>query len=283
MVVDNTNQDPGAYEHLAVTPRPGHADYPAGIRYGGWNDPAGGGRFSGRITAGFVMAGAVAKTVLRTTVNVEVCAHTVAIGAVEALPCAPEDVPGRHRANALSCCDDVAAHAMAEAVRAAQAAGDSVGGVVECVALGLPLGMGEPVFAGVEGEVARALFSIPAVKAVEFGAGFALSRMRGSAANDPFAMRDERVVTTKNDAGGVLGGLTTGMPLVVRAGFKPTPSISRSQRTVNLESGTDTELAVTGRHDACIVPRAVVVVEAMVAIALCDLGLRCAAIQQVVR
>ena len=172
---------------------------------------------------------------------------------------------------------------MVEAIESARAAGDSVGGVVECVALGLLPGIGEPVFAGVEGEVARALFSIPAVKAVEFGAGFALSRMRGSAANDPFAMRHERVVTTKNDAGGVLGGLTTGMPLVVRAGFKPTPSISRAQNTVNLESGTDTELAVTGRHDACIVPRAVVVVEAMVAIALCDLGLRCGAIQQVVR
>lgn len=282
MVVDNTNQDSGAYERLVVTPRPGHADYPAGVRYGGWNDPAGGGRFSGRITAGFVMAGAVARTVLR-TLNVEVCAHTVAIGAVEAPSCAPEDVPGRHRANALSCCDVAATDAMAEAIKAAQAAGDSVGGVVECVALGLPPGVGEPVFAGVESEVARALFSIPAVKAVEFGAGFALSRLRGSAANDPFAMQHERVVTTKNDAGGVLGGLTTGMPLVVRAGFKPTPSISREQRTVNLESGTDTELTVAGRHDACIVPRAVVVVEAMVAIALCDLGLRCGAIRQVVK
>jgi len=155
--------------------------------------------------------------------------------------------------------------------------------VVEGGALGLPAGIGEPVFSSVESEVARALYSIPAVKAVEFGAGFALSRMRGSEANDPFAVREGRVVTTKNDAGGVLGGVTTGMPLVVRAGFKPTPSISRTQNTVDLDSMTETPLTVAGRHDACIVPRAVVVVEAMVAVALCDLGLRCGAIPRVVR
>jgi len=282
MMVDNTRQESDSYNRLAVTPRPGHADYPASLRYGGWNDPAGGGRFSGRITAGFVMGGAVAKAILA-TLGVAVCAHTVAIGDVDAPPCAPEYVPSRHRVNALSCCDDAAAVAMAKAIEAARTAGDSVGGIVECVALGLPAGLGEPVFAGVESEVAGALYSIPAVKAVEFGAGFALCRTRGSTANDPFVMRQGRVVAAKNDSGGVLGGLTTGMPLVVRVGFKPTPSISRPQRTVDLERGMETELVVAGRHDACIVPRAVVVVEAMVAVVLCDLGLCCGAIQQVVK
>jgi len=282
MVIDNICQDSRPYERLMTIPRPGHADYTAGVRYGGWNDPRGGGRFSGRITAGFVMAGGVAKAVLH-AIGVQVHAHTVAIGEVQARPCLPEEVPAKNRTNDVSCCDERAAQAMSEAIEAARAAGDSIGGVVECVALGLRAGIGEPVFSGVESEIARALYSIPAVKAVEFGAGFSLSRMRGSAANDPFAVRDGRVVTTKNDAGGVLGGITTGMPLVVRVGFKPTPSISRTQSTVDLDSMTETPLTVAGRHDACIVPRAVVVVEAMVALALCDLGLRSGAIPRVVR
>lgn len=282
MVIDNTSQDSRPYAQFATVPRPGHADYTAGVRYGGWNDPRGGGRFSGRITAGFVMAGAVAKAALRTA-GIQVCAHTTAIGEVQARPCLPDEVPAKNRTNDVSCCDDGAAPAMSEAIEAARAAGDSIGGVVECVALGLPAGIGEPVFSSVESEVARALYSIPAVKAVEFGGGFTLSRMRGSEANDPFAVVEGRVVTTKNDAGGVLGGVTTGMPLVVRAGFKPTPSISRTQNTVDLDSMTETPLTVVGRHDVCIVPRAVVVVEAMVAVALCDLGLRCGAIPRVVR
>ena len=159
MMVDNTCHESSSYKDLAVTPRPGHADYPAGVRYGGWNDPGGGGRFSGRITAGFVMAGAVAKAVLH-TVGVEIYAHTVAIGDVVAPGCAPEEVASRHQTNSLSCCDDAVAAGMTKVIEEARAAGDSVGGVVECVALGLPPGMGEPVFAGVESEVARASTAI---------------------------------------------------------------------------------------------------------------------------
>jgi chorismate synthase len=273
MVIDNVNTDSGAYARFADTPRPGHADFTARTKYGGLNDPRGGGRFSGRITAGFVMAGAVARQVLR-HVAVEVDAHTIAIGGVEAPPCDAELVGQRRQLDSLSCCDEASARLMADAIDEAQARGDSLGGIIECVARGLPPGVGEPVFAGLEGEIARAVFAIPAVKGVEFGVGFGLCRMPGSAANDPFAMKGDRVVTTKNDCGGALGGLSTGMPLVVRVGFKPTPSIALEQQTVNLATGAEARLIIGGRHDACIVPRAVVVVEAMVLCALCDLGLQ---------
>ncbi len=282
MVVDNINTESRAYEQFVRLPRPGHADYPAGVKYGGLNDPRGGGRFSGRITAGFVMAGAVARTVLR-RVGVEVDAYTVAIGGVTAQPCDAGLVRERRQLNSLSCCDQESARLMAQAIEQARDRGDSVGGVVECVARGLPAGLGEPVFGGVEGEIAHAVLAIPAVKGVEFGAGFQLSAMTGAAANDPFAFEDGTVVTTKNDCGGALGGLTTGMPFVLRVAFKPTPSIGVEQRTVDLETRGEGRLMIQGRHDACIVPRAVVVVEAMVMCVLCDVGLQSGLIPRVMR
>ena len=273
MVIDNLNTDSGAYSQFADTPRPGHADYTAREKYRGFNDPRGGGRFSGRITAGFVMAGAVARQVMR-RVGVEVDAHTVAIGGIAAPPCEAESIAERRQLNAMSCCDEASARLMADAVDKARARGDSLGGIIECVARGLPPGLGEPVFASLESEIARAVFAIPAAKGVEFGAGFGLCGMSGSTANDPFAMEEGRVITTKNDCGGVLGGVSTGMPLVLRAGFKPTPSIAVEQQTVDLANGRDARVTIRGRHDACIVPRAVVVVEAMVLCVLCDLGLQ---------
>lgn len=282
MLVENKNVQSDAYAALVDIPRPGHADYPAGVKYGGMNDPRGGGRFSGRITAGFVMAGAVAKAVLA-SVGVEVFAHTVQIGGVRAAEARVESVRASCRMNALSCCDGPAAAAMEREIEDARDGGDSVGGVIECMATGLPVGIGEPVFSTVDGEIARALFAIPAVKAVEFGGGFGLSAVRGSQANDPFTIEGNRVVTTKNDMGGILGGLTTGMPVVVRAAIKPTPSVSVKQRSVNLKTWQDAELTISGRHDACIVPRAVVVVEAMVAVVLCDLGLQAGLIPECVK
>jgi len=282
MVIDNLNTDSGAYEAFARTPRPGHADYPAAVKYNGLNDPRGGGRFSGRITAGFVMAGAVARLVLR-SVGVEVDAHTVAIGGVEAPWCEPTLIRERRQRYSLACCDDLSARVMAEAIEKARTADDSVGGVVECVALGLPVGLGEPVFAGLEGEIAHAVLSIPAVKGIEFGAGFDLCEKLGSEANDPFDIVDGKIVTTKNDCGGALGGLSTGMPLVLRVAFKPTPSVGVEQQTVDLASKAAARLSIRGRHDACIVPRAVVVVEAMVCCVLCDLGLQAGFIPRVMR
>ncbi|MBN1857063.1 MAG: chorismate synthase [Dehalococcoidia bacterium] len=273
MLIDNTDAHSDAYAPLADIPRPGHADYPARIKYGQMNDPRGGGRFSGRITAGFVMAGAVAKAVLN-TLDVRVFAHTTRIGTIEAPSTDLSVAQDAWRRSTLSCSDDATAAAMEREIEEARAAGDSVGGIVEGVVVGLPVGLGEPVFSTVEGEIARALFAIPAVKAVEFGAGFGLCSLKGSQSNDPFTFDSGTVVTSKNDAGGVLGGLTTGMPLTVRVGIKPTPSISSPQDSINLKTGETEALSISGRHDACIVPRAVVVIEAMIANVLCDLALQ---------
>ncbi len=281
MLVDNADIESHEYSEYMRTPRPGHADYPAGIKYGGYNDPRGGGRFSGRITVGFVMAGAVARAALA-RIGVEVCAHTVGIGGVEAPPCDPKSIRVLSGKDSLGCCDEASSALMGKVIEAARAQGDSVGGIVECVVLGLPVGIGEPVFAGLEGEVARGVFSIPAVKGIEFGSGFALCQVRGSEGNDPFAVRDGRVVTARNDSGGILGGMSTGMPVVLRVGFKPTPSISRAQSTVDLDKGTAVDLVIRGRHDTCIVPRAVVVVEAVVACVVCDLALRAGLMPRVV-
>jgi chorismate synthase len=264
------------YDRLSETPRPGHADFPARTRLGPEADLSGGGIFSGRMTVGLVIAGAVARSLL-VPLGVEVGAFTRSIGEVEAT------VPGdagvaelRELAaqNEVGAPDAVAARRMEESIGNARREGDSVGGVVEVRAEGLPVGMGEPFFDSVESVLAHAWFSIPAVKGVEFGAGFQSTRMRGSEHNDPFVWEGGRVRTTTNHAGGILGGLTTGMPLVARLAVKPTSSIARPQRTVNLRTRAPATLVVTGRHDPCIVPRAVVVVESVTTFVLADLALR---------
>jgi chorismate synthase len=264
------------YDRMADTPRPGHADYPARVRLGPAADLSGGGIFSGRMTVGLVIAGAVARSLL-TPLGVDVVAFTRSIGGVDAN--IPEATPlatlrERSAQNEVASPDPGAARQMEEAILAARREGDSVGGVVEVRAEGLPVGMGEPFFDSVEGVLAHAWFAIPAVKAVEFGAGFAAARMRGSEHNDPFVWEGERVRTTSNHAGGILGGLTTGMPLVGRVAIKPTSSIARPQASVNLATHAAATIGVTGRHDPCIVPRAVVVVESVTTFVLADLALR---------
>ncbi len=263
------------YDRLRATPRPGHADYPARVRYGPDADLSGGGIFSGRMTVGLVIAGAIGRQLLQ-TLGMEFAAFTRAIGSVEAG--VPEDLPladlrARAASNEVACPIPEKAAAMEEEIAAARRDGDSVGGVVEVRVTGIPVGLGEPFFDSIESAIAHLAFSVPAVKGVEFGAGFSGARLRGSVHNDPFAWNDGRVVTLSNHAGGILGGLATGMPLVYRAAVKPTSSIARPQRTVDLERGVDTEIVVTGRHDPCIVPRAVVVLESIGAIALTDLAL----------
>ena len=264
------------YDRLRDTPRPGHADYPARVRYGPDADLSGGGIFSGRMTVGLVVAGSIARQMLARR-GVRIAAFTRSIGEIEAP--VPEEMPLAEIAeaaarNEVGAPDPVAAQRMEEAIAAARRDGDSVGGVVEVRATGLPVGLGEPFFDSIESVVAHAAFSVPAVKAVEFGAGFTGARWRGSRHNDPFVVVDGAVRTETNHAGGVLGGLATGMPLVFRAAVKPASSIARSQRTVNLTTMSPADLIVTGRHDPCIVPRAVVVLEGITSIALADLGLR---------
>ncbi len=280
MLTWNRDQDSSKYDAIRGTPRPGHADYAARERYGGFNDHRGGGRASGRITAGFVMAGAVAKQLLA-TMGVEVIAYTRAIGGVEARQPPVEEIKANTEASTVRCPDAKASAEMIRVIEEAKKDGDSVGGEVECIALGLPAGVGQPVFDTIEGDLANAIFAVPAVKAVEFGAGRRLASMRGSEANDPYTIRDGRVSTTSNNSGGVLGGVTTGAPILLRAVFKPTSSISKTQRTIDLAAGAEAEIRVEGRHDPCIVPRAIPVVEAMVAIVLADHALRRGLIPQV--
>ena len=281
LAIGNQDADSTAYEKARQLPRPGQADYTAYVKYGGYNDYRGGGRFSGRITAGFVMAGAVARKLLA-GIGVEVLAHTVEIGGIQAAPKAIDEIKAM-AANEVHCADAVAAEKMIAAVAAAGKEGDSLGGVIEGLALGLPVGLGEPVFDAIDAELAKALFAIPAVKGVEFGAGFSAARLKGSHNNDPFAVENGKIITTTNNAGGILGGISNGMPLVVRVAVKPTASIAREQKTVDIGKMQEANLAIKGRHDACIVPRAVVVVEAMIAVTLCDLAMRAGLIAGVVR
>lgn len=276
-IIRNTNTKSGDYDELRRIPRPGHADYTAQVKFGGAQDVAGGGHFSGRLTAPLCIAGGIALQLLEQE-GVTIGAHIARIGGVDdarfdALRVTADEVraPG---AKAFPAIDDAAGERMISAIAEARAEGDSVGGIIECAAVGMPQGVGEPMFDGVEGALARVLFGVPAVKGVEFGAGFGAADLRGSQNNDPYRMEGGRVVPQSNNAGGILGGITNGAPVVVRAAFKPTPSISKPQRSVDLERGQNAELKVHGRHDPCVVVRAVPVVEAACALALYDLLLQ---------
>ena len=282
LLIWNKDVDSSEYEKTRFLPRPGHADYTAFVKYGGFNDFRGGGRFSGRITASFVMAGAVAKKLL-SLVDIEVLAHTVAIGGIQARPKTVDEIRESIDQSPVKCADPIAAEEMARVIELAKGKGDSVGGVIEGIALNVPVGLGEPVFDTLEGDLAKALFAIPAVKGVEFGSGFSAAGRRGSENNDPFTIIDGKIVTATNNAGGILGGISNGMPIVVRVAVKPTSSIAQSQETVDLKKMEIATLAVKGRHDACIVPRAVPVVESMVAVTLCDFAMRAGVIPRVIK
>ena len=282
-LVWNKDVIPGEYDLIKDTPRPGHADYPARIKYGSFNDYRGGGRFSGRITVAFVMAGAIAKKLLG-VFGVEVLAYAIEIGNVKIRKSPDiEEIRRSTYKTSVRCPDMESAKEMEEAILKAKSEGDSVGGVVECVALNVPVGVGEPLFDSLDADMAKMLFDVPAVKGVEFGAGFKAARLRGSENNDPFAIRGGKIVTLTNNAGGVLGGLSSGMPIVVRAAIKPTPSISKEQKTVDLSKMEETTIKVKGRHDPCIVPKAVPVIESAVAIVLADHMLRAGFIPKVLR
>ena len=265
---DARSQD---YDALRDVPRPGHADLTAAIKYGGCNDIRGGGQFSGRLTAPLCFAGALALQLLNAR-GIDIRARIRRLAGIDDadIDFARPDLDAI-ATDGLPCVDADAAARMAEAIQAARAEGDSVGGIVECFATGLPAGLGEPMFDGIENRVAQALFAIPAVRGVEFGAGFAAADMRGSAHNDAWRMAEGKaVVSDTNRHGGALGGITSGMPLVVRCAFKPTPSIAWAQASVSLSRGENVPLEIVGRHDPCVVPRAVPCVEAAVACALWD-------------
>ncbi|MCL4437129.1 MAG: chorismate synthase [Thaumarchaeota archaeon] len=284
LITRNTDIDSRPYEKIRNLPRPGHADYVARMKYGGFNDYRGGGRFSARRTTAYVMGGAVAKKLLLKTLGTKIVAYTVEIGGVKAESVKFEQAEAHRYDNEVRCPDTVAAESMKRRIMDVKGNGDSVGGIVECVAQGVPLGLGEPCFSALDSDLARAMLSLPAAKGVDFGSGFEGSKLLGSENNDPLTVnREGRVVPTSNNAGGILGGLSSGMPIVLRVAFKPVSSIAKPQRTVNLETMREDDLIVPGRHDPCVVPRVIPIVESLVAAVLADHALRAQMIPPVLR
>ena len=270
-IIRNTNTRSADYSNLKDCPRPGHADYPAQIKYGGYQDVAGGGHFSGRLTAPLCIAGGMCKQWLE-AMGIQIRAHISVLAGIA-------DEPIYHdwtSQTTMSVCEDFpvlnqeAGVRMQQAIAEAKAEGDSVGGLIECIVTGLPAGFGDPIFGGMESRIASIVYGIPAVKGLDFGSGFTGSYMRGSQNNDAYTICDNKIVTKTNNAGGILGGITNGMPLVFTTAIKPTSSIAKVQQSVSLSAMSEQELQVHGRHDPCIVPRAVPVIEAAAAIAIFD-------------
>lgn len=272
-LIRNTDARSRDYENLRHTPRPGHADYTAFVKYGSAHDLRGGGHFSGRLTAPLCIAGGICLQLLQ-NMGVEIAAHITGIGHARDRRFTEDDLTAE-AFHALRTADfpvltQEAGDAMRAAIDDARSVGDSLGGVIECAAMGLPPGLGDPMFDGMENRIAAAIFAIPAVKGIEFGAGFEAAEMRGSAHNDAFYGSGGKVRTRTNHHGGILGGITSGMPLIFRAAIKPTPSIAMEQESVLLPAGENARLTVGGRHDPCIVPRAVPCMEATAALAIYD-------------
>ena len=273
-VIENSNVRSVDYQKLARLPRPGHADYTGYVRYSGFNDVRGGGHFSGRLTAPLTFAGAVCRQSLARR-GITIGSHISSIGLIEDTPFDPINISAlqlNKLAQSYFALNNPAIESVMRAhIEDAKSNQDSVGGVIETAAIGVPAGIGSPMFGGVENVLSSIVFGVPAVKGVEFGAGFAISLMKGSEANDPFAMQDNKIITLKNNNGGILGGISSGMPIIMRCAIKPTPSISQKQHTVDLKTRTDTTLTIGGRHDPCIVPRAIPGVESAMAIGLINL------------
>ena len=269
-VIHNKNTWSADYSELKDRPRPGHADYTAHIKYGGYQDAAGGGHFSGRLTAPVCIAGGLCLQWLE-AMGIRIRAHIASIGSVLDVPFDPIAPQLDMIHDSFPVLSEKSGHCMKTLIDDARSRGDSIGGVIECAVTGLPAGIGEPMFGGMESKIAQIVYGIPAVKGVEFGLGFRASQAFGSENNDAFTFSKGNVVCVTNHSGGILGGISTGMPILFRAAIKPTPSIGRTQQTISFSSASDTTLEVRGRHDPCIVPRAVPVVEAAAAIAIYDL------------
>lgn len=272
-IIENTNTRSGDYANLLSSPRPSHADYTGFLRYNGFNDLRGGGHFSGRLTAPLVFAGAVVRQILERK-GIKASAHICSVGDIKDERFNPlnisTEVTDKLKKSTFPLIDESKEKPMRECIGKASLESDSIGGTIECAVTGIDGGCGDPMFDGVESELAKIIFGVPAVKGLEFGAGFDISEMRGSKANDPFAYDETgKIITLSNNNGGILGGITTGMPVIFRVAIKPTPSIGKEQRTIDLQKKQNTTIKVSGRHDPCIVLRAVPVIEnaALLAIA----------------
>jgi chorismate synthase len=273
MIIENKDVDSSKYEKYKKLLRPSHVDYSILKRYDGFADYRGSGRFSGRITAGFVMAGALAKHILEDQ-DINILAYTTSIGKIiDTNEYIDDDIEGLRKIREQSivrCLNPEKSEEMVDLIEKVQDEKDSIGGIVKCIVKNFPEGVGGPVFHSLESSISHGIFSIPAVKGIEFGAGFDAAEMKGSEHNDPWIIEDGEIKTSKNDAGGIIGGISTGMPIEFQVVVKPTPSIGKEQQTVNIEKMEETQFSLEGRHDPCIVPRVIIVVEAMTAIVLLD-------------
>ena len=273
ILIENTDAKPADYEKMKNIARPGHADYTAQVKYRGYQDASGGGHFSGRLTAPLVAAGSIVRKALEDK-GILIGTHIDSLNGIEDYDFNWDDLENDLRTlndRQFAVLNDEMAERMMERIKSAREDRDSVGGVLETVISGLPAGIGEPSFSSVESELAKAMFSIGAVKGIQFGAGFRFANMTGSEANDPFRVVDGKIVTLTNNNGGINGGITNGMPVVFSTVIKPTPSIGRLQETVNFETMENVELEIKGRHDPAIIHRARTVVDALTALVIADL------------
>ncbi|HJT83916.1 MAG TPA: chorismate synthase [Nitrososphaeraceae archaeon] len=270
MIIWNKDSDSRTYDKIKTIPRPGHSDYPAMVKYGGFADYRGSGRFSGRLTASYVMAGAIAKKLLKHVLGIETIAYTIQIGEIFYDEASYDKAKENRYSNEVRCPDSNMAEIMKRSILDARKSGDSLGGIVKCISIGLPVGLGEPVFSSLESDLSKALFSIPAVKAIEFGSGFEGTKKTGYENNDIYIKKEGKVMTLTNNSGGILGGISNGMPLNIRIGFKPAASIAKIQKTLDISCEKLVDLQVPGRHDPCVVPRAPPIIESIVSIVLSD-------------
>jgi chorismate synthase len=270
MIIWNKDQDSRAYDDLVTKMRPGHSDFPALVKYQFYNDYRGGGRFSGRLTATHVMGGAIARKLLKVTLGVETHSYTIKVGKIAMKEKFELKMRANIYENEVRCPSKSTAEKMRQSILAARKSGDSLGGVIESTTINVPIGLGEPIFGSLESDIAKAIYSIPSVKGIEFGSGFAGSELFGSQNNDPYIIKNGKVMTRTNNSGGILGGLSNGMPIVMRIAFKPASSIAKKQSTVDVKTKKSTTLQVQGRHDPCVVPRAPPVVDALTSLVLAD-------------
>ena len=281
MIVWNSDQKSRDYENLKTKLRPGHSDFPAMVKYNHFNDYRGGGRFSGRLTATHVMGGAIARKLLKVTLGISTNSFVTQIGKINMGKKFEQRMAKSIYKNDVRCPDAQAARKMKDFILDAKKKGDSLGGIIESITTKVPTGLGEPIFNSLESDLSRAIFSIPSVKGVEFGSGFEGSKLRGSENNDLYTIKNGKIVTRTNNSGGILGGISNGMPITMRIAFKPASSISQKQKTVDIKTKKETVLQVRGRHDPCVVPRAPPVVDSLVSLTLADHAVLSGAIKPV--
>ena len=270
MIIWNKDQKSSDYEKLRTEMRPGHSDFPAYVKYKKFNDHRGGGRFSGRLTATHVMGGAIARKLIKEQIGIETNSYTYKIGKVQM----KKEIDNKNLktiySNVVRCPSKTTAQNMEKSILNARKKGDTLGGIIESITTNVPIGLGEPIFGSLESDISKAIFSIPAVKGIEFGSGFAGSEKFGSQNNDPYTIKNGKIVTKTNNSGGILGGISNGMPIIFRVAFKPASSIAKYQDTVNVKTKKKIKLQVSGRHDPCVVPRAPPVVDSLVSLTLAD-------------